>query len=342
VRFAFKSACLILFVTATSILRTVAQTPVLVHTEESKYRNSIYAKSRQQLIQGDFDSLEKSAQEFRESKASYFHGSWALTSFYIGVADIDYETPDGECLAFLQNIRAWVAAKPNSVTARVALASALRDYAWKARGTGWSDSVTESGAALMSERLAEAWKVLEEAKKLPTKCPVWWETAQMVALAQGWDKKRYFALFNEATALEPSYIDFYSHAVLYLQPRWYGEEGESEKFIEEQANRRIGVEGDLFYARMIWLLDRRRLDENLFKAHPQLSWQRTVRGFDELIRRYPDSLSLKSEFARLCFATGDKERARPLFQQIGSSMDVRIWCDRIDTFLLSRKWALEQ
>ena len=339
-RFASKFVCLALFAIATPILRIAAQDLVLVHTDESKYRNAIYAESRRQLMQGEFDALEKSAEGFRKSKASYFHGSWALTSFYLGAADIDYETPDSECLAFLQKIKAWAAAKPYSVTARIALAHALVDYAWKARGTGWSDSVSKSGTALMSERLAEARKVLDEAKQLPTKCPAWWDVAQRVALGQSWDKERYMTLFKEATTFEPSYIDFYENAVLYLQPRWYGEEGESERFMEEQANRRMGIEGDVFYARLVWLLDWHQLDANLFEAHPQLVWRRTVAGFNELLRRYPDSLSAKSEFARLCFAARDKERARLLFQQIGSNMDMRIWGDHIDTFVLYRRWAL--
>jgi hypothetical protein len=318
------------------------QQPIPFHTEESKRRKAIFDAARQQLLAGDWDALEKSAQAFRDSKESYIHGSWALKSFYLGVADIEYSLPDSQCVDFLNKIRAWVAAKPNSATARIALAHALTDYAWKARGIGWSDSVSEGGANLMTERLAEAQKVLEEAKKLQTKCPGWWDTAQTVALGQGWDKKAYFDVFGEAIKFEPSYIDFYSNAVLYLQPRWSGEEGESEKFIEEHANRRSAVEADVFYARMIWLLDLRRLDKNLFDAHPRLSWPRTITGFDELLRRYPDSLSVKSEYVRLCFKTQDKKRAKPLFQQIGLNMDMRVWLDAVESFKVYRKWALEE
>ncbi len=316
--------------------------PIPTHTDESKHRKAIFVAARQQLTDGDFDTLEKTAQALRDSKESYIHGSWALKSFYLGVADIDYSLPDAQCIEFLNKIRAWISAKPNSATAHIALAHALIDYAWKARGIGWGDSVSSEGGTLMEERLAEAQKALEEARKLPTKCPEWWATAQSVALGQSWDKKRYFALFDEATKLEPDYIDFYSNTVLYLQPRWHGEEGESEKFIEDHANDRNGVDADIFYARMVWSLDSRRLDKNLFDAHPALSWARTASGFDQLLKRYPDSLSVKSEYARLCFKAHDKKRASPLYQQIGLNMDVRVWFDDVASFRVYRKWALEK
>jgi hypothetical protein len=311
-----------------------------VDTPESNRRQQIYNSIRPKLLAGDFEGLEEGAQSLRDSRETFFHGSWALTSFYLAVADIDYELSDQECVAHLNKIRAWVAAQPNSVTARIALAHALTDYAWKARGTDWGDKVTADGSQLMDERLAEAWRVLEEAKKLPNKCPAWWTTAQNVALGQGWDKSRYLELLNEAIAFEPSYIDFYDRAVLYFQPRWYGEEGEASQFMNDQANRYPGVEGNVFYARLIWLLDLRRLDKNIYHADSGLSWSRTTAGFEELLRRYPESLSVQSEFARLCFKTKDKNRAQPLYQKIGLLMDNRIWFNEDDTFTVYRNWAL--
>src|SRR2546423_551498 len=116
--------------------------PIPTHTDESKHRKAIFVAARQQLTDGDFDTLEKTAQAFRDSKESYIHGSWALKSFYLGVADIDYSLPDAQCIEFLNKIRAWISAKPNSATAHIALAHALIDYAWKARGIGWGDSVS--------------------------------------------------------------------------------------------------------------------------------------------------------------------------------------------------------
>ena len=183
--------------------------------------------------------------------------------------------------------------------------------------------------------------MLDAAKKLPQKCPAWWDVEQGVALGQGMDRASYMALVDEAIAFEPTYIDYYSNAVLYLQPRWNGEEGDSERFLAEQADKIKGTDGDIFYARNVWLLDLRRLDGDVFTAHPQLSWSRTANGFDALLKRFPDSLSVKSEFAHLAVRAGDKARAKSLFQQIGENMDVRVWFDEADNFESCRMWALQ-
>ncbi len=48
--------------------------PTAVHTEESNHRKAIFAENGARLLKGDYDGLEKAAQEFRTSKEAYFHG----------------------------------------------------------------------------------------------------------------------------------------------------------------------------------------------------------------------------------------------------------------------------
>jgi hypothetical protein len=52
----------------------------------------------------------------------------------------------------------------------VALALAYLDYASDARGTGYANTVSETGWKLFSERTAEARRILKEASKLAGKC----------------------------------------------------------------------------------------------------------------------------------------------------------------------------
>jgi hypothetical protein len=149
------------------------------------------------------------------------------------------------------------------------------------------------------------------------------------------------ALVNEAIAFEPTYMDYYTNAMYFLQPRWYGDKTDCEDFLRAQTDKRQGVDADIFYARNVWLLDLGRLDSNIFEAHRLLSWGRTRSGFDALLQKYPDSLSVKSEYARLCAQIGDKERAKQLFQEIGNQMDVRVWFDNTEDFQSFRKWSLQ-
>jgi hypothetical protein len=297
-------------------------------------------EAKNKLNEGDFEALEKIAKELRASKEMYFQGTWALNSFYLGCGEIGDKTPEPDCKQLLERLQAWRKAKPASVTARVALSRVLSDYAWKARGNGWVDTVTDDGAKQMADRLAESWAVLEEAKTLPEKCPGWFCAAASVALGQGWNSARLSTLEAEAVAYEPEYHDFYSAMALIMEPRWHGVPGQVERFFEKYAALRKGIEADVFYARAVWQLDLRRLDKNFFEAHPGLKWPMVTRGFDELLTRFPDSLTVRSEFARLAFKAKDKPRAKAMFDQIGMNFDARTWFTP-STFDQYRKWAYE-
>lgn len=102
----------------------------------------------------------------------------------------------------------------------------------------------------------------------------------------------------------------------------------------------------MLYARMIWYLERQRyLQGNIPES--AVSWARLERGFGVLLRRYPNSLSLKSEWARLCrlssSANAEQRRspARQLFTEIGDQIDDRIWSNAKE-FIQFRDWAMAE
>jgi len=192
----------------------------------------------------------------------------------------------------------------------------------------------------MEERLSQSWKVLVEAKSLSTKCPGWWATAQKVALGQGWDHARYEELFQDAIRFEPTYIMYLYRKALYLQPRWFGEEGEFGEFLESVANNIGGEEGNILYARIIWNLEFMRFDKEFLQA-PGVSWLRAKQGFGALINKYPDSLSIKSEYCLLSRLARDRGQMKELFAQIGGRMDMRVWRENKGRFIEDRKWAYQ-
>jgi hypothetical protein len=346
-----KTTCLRFSFLASTLLicgcqRMIADTQTLsevipVLTEETKQRLDICKSASALLFSSQFDKLEAMAQEFRVSKATYYDGNWKLTGFYRGVSEPANEEVETQWTQRLDRIRAWAKERPDSITARVALAETLSNYAWHARGPSWSKDVSKEGWLLMKERLSESWQVLVQSKYLPAKCPGWWAAAQRVALGQGWDRTRYERLFQEAIAFEPSYNLYYYRKAVYLQPRWFGEEGEFGRFMNSLANRIGGDEGDVLYARIMWELDSIRMDRYLVKSS-MISWPRIKHGFEVLINRYPDSLSAKSQYGRLCRLAGDREQMRKLFDQIGARMDMRIWQDDKERFIEYRKWAYEK
>ena len=59
-----------------------------------------------------------------------------------------------------------------------------------ARGSGYSDTVSESGWNLFGKRVELGKSTLLGAARLKEKCPYWYEAMQKVALAQGWQKQQ--------------------------------------------------------------------------------------------------------------------------------------------------------
>lgn len=309
-----------------------------VETPEVKEQTQIEQQAVNLLKSGDYDALDALAAKYRASKECYANGIWKLFYVYVGLgpggndSEATWKDRQGQ-------VRDWIAAKTDSVTARVTMAHVLADYAWKARGGGWADSVTDEGWRLFGDRLQQAAQQLHEAARLKEKCPVYWSTAQHVALGIQMDRPQYDAVFRQAIAQFPDYVGIYNHRAEYLLPRWYGEDGDLERDLEKSADRIGGEAGDILYARVVWYLHRCVSSSNVFKEN-NLSWERTERGFDAILKKFPDSLAAKNEAAHLSWLAGDQQNARKFFLLTKAQVDLSQW-DNIGQFIKWYFWSMD-
>src|SRR5256885_15945579 len=90
----------------------------------------------QMLHDKKYDELDCFAKGARSTKETLPGGRWKLDVIYGGL-DSPVISPihatDQDWNIHLRTLRQWVSARPKSVTARVALASAMSNYAWYAR-----------------------------------------------------------------------------------------------------------------------------------------------------------------------------------------------------------------
>ena len=106
-------------------------------------------------------------------------------------------------------------------------------YAWRARGTGWADTVTAKGWDQFEKRLGIAEKALAEAWKLdPTDARI---ARRMITveMGQGRGRARMEQWFERAMTLNPNYYDACLAKVFYLEPRWHGSREELMGFASE-------------------------------------------------------------------------------------------------------------
>jgi hypothetical protein len=301
----------------------------LIMLEISDYRHDV----RREFKARDFEALEKRAAEARAGNAEFANGTRKLQHFYTTIACRD-EDPQSTWQLHQKIHREWREKFPNSVTARVAHADFLVKYGWHARGTGYSNEVTEEAWALLAKRLAEARTILEGAKNLPVKCPVLWEVLMEVAIGQSWSKAEFAKLFEEAKAIEPRYYPQDFVQARFLMVRSHGEAGDWEAAAAKEIERPngLGLEG---YARVI--SDQRGHYDDIF-SETKASWPQTRDGFELLRKRYPHSFEILNTYCRLACIAGEKAHAKKLFDEIGEGVITYCWGER-KRFFQMRRWA---
>jgi len=306
-----------------------------VRDNEGEYQRGIAAD----FVEKNFDELERSAHEARTEKSRFSGGVWKLYSFYTALSApiIGEQATDEDWKLHIAILKEWESAKPESVTARVALAETYINFADHARGQGYANTVSDTGWKLHSERNALAASTLVEAARLKEKCPFWYEVMQHVALGQGWDKSSARDLFEQAVAFEPGYYHFYREYAYYLLPKWYGRPGDAEAFAEEVSRRVSGPEGKFIYFEIASMITC-QCDSN--DSHMEkLSWPEIKEGYAALGQLYGLSTLKTNRLAHMAYEAGDQTAAREAFATIGDDWDHQVWRSSAN-FERAKVWAL--
>jgi quinol monooxygenase YgiN len=289
------------------------------------------------LREEKFEELDCLADAVRSGKERFPGGQWKIALMYEGWASpaqypVHATREDWETL--MQRLQKWETARPKSVTARVATASAYIGYAWYARGNGMGDTVSDNGWSLFRDRLAEARRILDEAAALPSKCPEWYNAMEHVGMGQGWSIAAMRSLYDEAIKFEPGY--YYNARVFatYLLPQWAGKPGDTERFMQEAADRVGGERGDELYFQMATLVVCGCVDD------PHLSLERIERGFEANEKLFGTSILNLNRIAYVTSNYGDRDPvfADKVLTRIGDQWDAEKWDDQ-EAFDAAKQWA---
>jgi hypothetical protein len=338
----FRLANTFLFPLVTVVLLTTsnlarAQSPdstVNASDEDSEVRPQQWARSiESSLINEKFDELDRMADHYRREKSRVTGGDWRLRLFY-SVLDAPRQT-DQDSRDHLAHLEHWMQLRPDSVTARVALATSLHRWAWVARGNGYASTVTPEGWRLFNERIKQSEAVLEGAANMSPMCPQWYSEMMIVGLAQSWDANRMKETFEQGIQFEPGYFYLYLQYANYLLPKWNGHTGEASTFAKSSADHLGGDAGDLLYFQIATGLIRRGDDS--FPVH-EMDWARVQRGYQALSAQYGASHRTMNELAYMAYKFEDAAVARQQFAAIGDKWARGVWRDR-KYFDRARDWS---
>ena len=298
---------------------------------ESVVVRELKASLADYLLHDKYDEIERVADKIRTDKTRLDGGGWLLKQLYFGLEAANGTTPEEH----IAELKAWIAVRPQSITAHVALAKAYTSYAWLARGSGGGDTVTAERRKRFTERIAEAKRVLDESANMTPMDPEWFAEMQTVAQAQSWDAERAASLFNKAVTFEPSYFYFYKYHASYLLPKWDGQENEAAAFAKKSANAVGGPEGDFLYFHIAMVV----LAANNGKADTgQIDWERLQRGYQAQRDLYGIVSFDKNQFAVMAWRFRDRAVAAPIFHEIGDDWSKEVWGNRT-RFEAARAWA---
>jgi hypothetical protein len=240
----------------------------------------------------------------------------------------------------LKDLNQWSNQYPDSKVAPAALVLYWVKFAWKARGSGYSDTVTKQGWKDFSDRLANGHAVLDKAKAKKDACPFLYVEGQVVALGESWEHPEYDKLFDEAVQRFPDSNEFYFQKAYYLQPRWHGSETEWPDFAAKVADKIGGANGDKLYARIAWYISNLGLYDNLFTEFPNLKWTRIDRGMQALLKEYPNSPNVQNAYLKLAIEAGKTALSKQILAKVGKNIDVSIWKRKAD-FLTAKEALLK-
>jgi hypothetical protein len=271
----------------------------------------------------EWGRLEKITAALRDARIGFYNGWPPIHRFY---GELAFETRDDTVWTKYTGLYSdWAGAFPESPTPRVALAKLYVSYAWQARGSGWSDSVTPEGWRLFNERLTKAQGVLAKAKALKVQDAEAYLTSIVVDRGLGLPREQVDDDAKQGLAINPDYTPIYAAEADYLLPKWYGKAGEWETYATDAADERGGEDGDVLYM-FIVREAARDFGAELFSDH-LVSYPRMRRGFLVSRSRFPTNAFDLNSFCYFASIAGDTETAAGLFREIGTAYTAEVWGD---------------
>lgn len=275
----------------------------LVYEQMADEQVEFLHRVRSLLRDEKFDDLEKLAAELRKSGAAYVNGYLKLTRFYDSFRP-DEQISDAQRIALINK---WRSEKPESITAATASAQAHLEIAWRERGTGFADTVSESGWRQVDEHLKAVSAALSSHPDAPNDSR-WWALRAQLATVR----------CNDVDGVARSIIarrildwDVYRSAIAGHLPQWCGSHEALRRFTEQAAEATRAEWSDALYAFLAWdVLILEGADD--FKK-VGFSWPRMQRGFRDLIRIWPRGITNYHRFAQMARAMGDRPVAAELF-----------------------------
>jgi hypothetical protein len=196
----------------------------------------------------------------------------------------------------------------NSSFAQLAKGRAYLTYAWKARGTGYANTVSDESWKLLAERLDVAANALEKAWKLDSHNADICLEMMRVELGQGKGRERLDTWFQRGLKLNPASYNIWYAKLEYLRPRWYGSIPQMVEYgwqcmtnAEWSGDLRLGL------ANAHYEVSRESPDGEAPRAYLARTnvWSDVRSNFEYFFKLYPSAVGYRHNYARFAAYAND-------------------------------------
>jgi hypothetical protein len=199
---------------------------------------------------------------------------------------------------------------PQSAFAAMLPALQMNAAAWRARGLGFSSTVTPEGRRLYQERSRKAWDLILRAKPKAASLPIWYESALWIGQDAERPPKELLALLQEGLQRHKGYFPMYFSIMRSFSPRWGGDYGDADAFIVAQVASSTNLDGEALYTRLYWVFDQYTGERQDFFDASRVDWPRLRKGFELLMKKYPASARNRAYFVSYACRAHDKATYR--------------------------------
>jgi hypothetical protein len=203
-------------------------------------------------------------------------------------------------------------------------------YAWDARGSGQTNTVTADGWKKMGERLVEAEQALTAAWKMNPDGPDAPTLMIGVELGQGKGRQVMETWYKRAMDANPDNRDACHRKMYYLEPKWHGSAEDMLNFGREL------LAGGNWGARLpFYLVDAHLIlagytkdRENYYKN--EAVWKDLHAVYEPYLSLQPDSAWDRTYYAKLACWCGRWTEAKAQFDKLGDKAEVWAFADRAE------------
>jgi hypothetical protein len=305
-------------------------------------RREVEAEVSRLWDRGAFDELDQLEKSLRLQNAKSASGWPLIFLFYQALDDLPF-LEDGsltELEKATTDTDKWLAKSPSSDFGRFLRVDLLTARAWRARGHGYANTVSETQWKEFNAYMDQASEYLMQQKTSLSSNPNWYSAMLEIAGARSWPRPEYDALLKEAVMRHGSYQPILAQFIFHLTPKWGGSYRAMDNFIESSTSNVAPLERDEIYAQQYSYAFENSLFPDI--AQSAVRCERWLRGYEQILRKYATSYNV-NHAAFAAVACANKAIAARYLEQLGAQPpDLSVWgADEraAEAYSKARKWA---